>query len=89
HREAFRPTFPTSAQGVALALSAAEGPVDVNEYADNPGGGTPGDGTHLLRALLDTNPPAGTCCFASINDAAAGGPFRGSLSWPPSRWGGP
>ncbi|MHA3015799.1 M81 family metallopeptidase [Cupriavidus necator] len=25
HREAFRPTFPTPAQGVALALSAAEG----------------------------------------------------------------
>ncbi|WP_316151526.1 M81 family metallopeptidase [Cupriavidus sp. BIC8F] len=70
HREAFRPTFPTPAQGVALALSAAEGPVVVNEYADNPGGGTPGDGTHLLRALLDANPPAGTCCFASINDAA-------------------
>lgn len=57
HREAFRPTFPTPAQGVALALSAAEGPVVVNECADNPGGGTPGDGTHLLRALLDANPP--------------------------------
>lgn len=70
HREAFRPTFPTPAQGVALALSAAEGPVVVNEYADNPGGGTPGDGTHLLRALLDANSPAGTCCFASINDAS-------------------
>lgn len=70
HREAFRPTFPAPAQGVALALSAAEGPVVVNEYADNPGGGTPGDGTHLLRALLDANPPAGACCFASINDAA-------------------
>ncbi|PZX29077.1 metallopeptidase family M81 [Cupriavidus phytorum] len=35
HREAFRPTFPPPAQGVALALSAAEGPVVVNEYADN------------------------------------------------------
>ncbi|WP_340529002.1 MlrC C-terminal domain-containing protein, partial [Cupriavidus necator] len=70
HREAFRPTFPSPAQGVALALSAAEGPVVVNEYADKPGGGTPGDGTHLLRALLEANPPAGTCCFASINDAA-------------------
>src|SRR5207237_2656680 len=70
HREAFRPSFPTPAQGVALALSAAAGPVVVNEYADNPGGGTPGDGTHLLRALLDANPPAGMCCFASINDAA-------------------
>ncbi|WP_306854735.1 MlrC C-terminal domain-containing protein [Cupriavidus necator] len=42
----------------------------VTEYAGNPGGGTPRDGTHLLRALLDANPPAGTCCFASINNAA-------------------
>lgn len=70
HREAFRPTFPSPAQGIDIALSAAVGPVVVNEYADNPGAGTPGDGTHLLRALLDANPPAGTCCFAAINDAA-------------------
>ena len=55
---------------MAQALAAAHGPVVVNEYADNPGGGTPGDGTHLLRAVLDAQPAPGTCCFASINDAS-------------------
>ena len=69
-RENFRPSFPSPAEGVAQALAAAHGPVVVNEYADNPGGGTPGDGTHLLRAVLDARPAPGTCCFASINDAA-------------------
>ena len=69
-REDFRPSFPSPAEGVAQALAAAHGPVVVNEYADNPGGGTPGDGTHLLRAVLDAQPAPGTCCFASINDAA-------------------
>ncbi|MFN8024590.1 MAG: M81 family metallopeptidase [Acidimicrobiales bacterium] len=29
------------------------GPVVINETSDNPGGGAPGDGTHLLRALID------------------------------------
>ncbi|VVD64478.1 MlrC family protein 2 [Pandoraea horticolens] len=70
HREAFRPSFPSPAEGVATALAAAVGPIVVNEYADNPGGGTPGDGTHLLRALLSARPAPGTACFASINDAA-------------------
>lgn len=70
HREAFRPSFPSPAEGVAAALAAAAGPIVVNEYADNPGGGTPGDGTHLLRALLAARPAPGTACFASINDAA-------------------
>ncbi|MEX3985036.1 M81 family metallopeptidase [Paraburkholderia sp. EG287A] len=68
HRDAFRPQFPTPVDGIALALAEPEGPVVVNEYADNPGGGTPGDGTHLLRALLDARPAPGTTCFASIND---------------------
>ena len=61
-RENFRPSFPSPAEGVAQALAAAHGPVVVNEYADNPGGGTPGDGTHLLRAVLDAQPAPGTCC---------------------------
>ncbi len=51
HRASFRPSFPSPAEGVAAALATEAGPIVVNEYADNPGGGTPGDGTHLLRAL--------------------------------------
>ncbi|MFT3799619.1 MAG: M81 family metallopeptidase [Burkholderiaceae bacterium] len=69
HREEFRPQMPTPQEGVARALAMSGAPVVVNEYADNPGGGTPGDGTFLLRALLDAAPQPGTCCFASINDA--------------------
>ena len=34
-------------------LAERGGPIVVNETSDNPGGGTPGDGTHLLRAMLD------------------------------------
>ncbi|MDB5769368.1 MAG: MlrC family protein 2 [Collimonas fungivorans] len=70
HREDFRPGFPAPAAGVAQAMAADTGPIVINEYADNPGGGTPGDGTHLLRALLEARPASGTCCFASINDIA-------------------
>ena len=32
---------------------ARAGPVVVNETADNPGGGSPGDSTHLLRAMTE------------------------------------
>lgn len=70
HRDAFVPSIVSPAEGVARALAESAGPVVVNERSDNPGGGTPGDATHLLRALLEANPPANTCCFASINDRA-------------------
>ncbi|MEA3116917.1 MAG: hypothetical protein QOI13_187 [Paraburkholderia sp.] len=70
HREAFRPHFPSPAAGVAQALLSEATPVVINEYADNPGGGTPGDGTFLLRALLDARPAPGTCCFGIVNDAS-------------------
>ncbi|MNM74873.1 hypothetical protein D3C81_866380 [compost metagenome] len=70
NRESFRPTHPSPDEGIALALKSDKRPIVINEYADNPGGGTPGDGTYLLRALLEANLPSGECCFASINDAA-------------------
>ena len=34
-----------------------EGYIVINEFSDNPGGGTPGDGTHLLREMLRQNLP--------------------------------
>ena len=34
-----------------------EGCIIINELSDNPGGGTPGDGTHLLREMLRQNLP--------------------------------
>ncbi len=53
---------------VALDRMAADDdprPVVVAETSDNPGGGGVGDGTHLLRALLDAGAPA---VFAAIVD---------------------
>ena len=54
-------------QGIA-AVEAEGGPVVLNDYSDNPGGGGPGDGTHLLRALLAANRPR--TAFAFIYDPA-------------------
>lgn len=58
HRERFRKEShsPDSAMASARKL-LGEGarPVVINETSDNPGGGAPGDGTHLLRAMLDAD----------------------------------
>jgi len=70
HRQAFLPHIVAPANAVRQALADTRHPVVLNERSDNPGGGTPGDATHLLRAMLDAKPPAGTCCFAFINDPA-------------------
>ncbi len=53
-REAFQKKFPQPGDAVAEAVhvSASGTPVVINEVSDNPGGGAPGDGTHLLRAML-------------------------------------
>lgn len=45
------------AQAMDLALQEEKGPVVINESSDNPGGGAPGDGTHLLREMLRRNEP--------------------------------
>ena len=47
------------------------GPVCINETADNCGGGSPGDSTVLLSALLDAELPPGTACFGWIYDPEA------------------
>jgi len=63
-----------------------KGYVVINETSDNPGGGTPGDGTHLLREFLKRNEPG--MLFGSIWDkevvdqalkAGVGGKFSGKL----------
>lgn len=53
-RQAFQVKYPQPDDAVAQAvtLAASGTPVVINETSDNPGGGTPGDGTHLLRAML-------------------------------------
>src|ERR1700722_15539087 len=56
-RWAMRDPFTSDAlqprDAIAKAMSLEGGPIVINEFSDNPGGGAPGDGTHLLSALLD------------------------------------
>lgn len=52
HREEFRPEAFTPERAIARAMEIEGGPVVINETADNPDGGAPGDATHLLRAMF-------------------------------------
>ena len=65
-REAFRPTTLSCEEAVAQALALPGRPIVINETSDNPGGGAPGDGTHLLRELLEAR--ADDACFGFIAD---------------------
>ncbi len=42
----------TAEEAVARALANPEGPVILADTSDNPGGGAPGDSTHILAALI-------------------------------------
>ncbi|WAH37998.1 M81 family metallopeptidase [Alicyclobacillus dauci] len=65
-REAFFPHTASPSEGIHLALQAEGRPIVINETSDNPGGGTPGDGTHLLRAMI--NEELTSACFGTIYD---------------------
>jgi len=65
-REQFLDRLPGAEEAVRLALAEDREPVIIAEVSDNPGGGSPGDGTHLLRALLAANEPR--TCFGFIYD---------------------
>ncbi len=56
-KDTFFKELPQPEEGIAQAMQIEGGPVCINETSDNPGGGTPGDGTYLLKALLDANVP--------------------------------
>lgn len=56
-------------EAVEQALRVSEGPIILADIADNPGGGTPCDGTVLLKSLLDHN--ARDVAFALIRDPEA------------------
>jgi microcystin degradation protein MlrC len=71
HREEFhRDTLePAAAVAEARRLVAdLGGPIVINETDDNPGGGAPGDGTRLLRALIASELPEGSACFGFVWD---------------------
>lgn len=59
---------PKEAMDAALSM-VRDGYVVINEASDNPGGGTPGDGTHLLREMLNRNLPG--CIMGPLTDSQA------------------
>lgn len=68
-RESFRNESLSPETAIAAAMRAVQakgGPVVVNDTADNTGGGSPGDATHVLRALVDSG--AENACFGFIYD---------------------
>ncbi len=66
HRQEFvRETFSPD-EAIEKALSVSGGPVVINDTADNPGGGTPGDATHVLRAMIEHD--LKDACFGFIYD---------------------
>lgn len=54
-REEFRTELPQPADAISEALAHDGQPVVIAEVSDNPGGGSPGSGTHLLRAMIEAN----------------------------------
>lgn len=74
HRERFRKEAHTPDGAVRAArdlVAAGTRPVVVNETCDNPGGGAPGDGTHLLQAMLDGDLTDAAFGFVADPDVAA------------------
>ncbi|MGA1103347.1 MAG: M81 family metallopeptidase, partial [Pseudomonadales bacterium] len=66
-RDEFRIPGLSANEALEQALNASsEGLAVINETSDNPGGGSPGDGTHLLKAMLEADEPA--TCFGFIVD---------------------
>jgi microcystin degradation protein MlrC len=65
-REKFRVDSLSCEEAIERALAVGDGPVVINETSDNPGGGAPGDGTHLLRAMLEAR--LENACFGFICD---------------------
>lgn len=62
-REEFRTELPQPAEAIQDALSHDGQPVIIAEVSDNPGGGSPGSGTHLLRAMIDAKLESATFGF--------------------------
>jgi len=58
--------FMTPEQAIDIAEKMQKSPIVINEVSDNAGGGTPADGTHLLKCLLEKN--LKNSCFGFIYD---------------------
>src|SRR5699024_9825880 len=65
-REQFTWNHPSPEEGINQALETDVYPIVLNETCDNPGSGAPGDGTHLLKAMIEKNHPLS--CFGFVYD---------------------
>lgn len=65
-KDEFFTKHPSPEEGLKLALEHDGYPVVINETSDNPGAGTPGDGTYLLKAMLEAQ--IEKSCFGNIYD---------------------
>jgi microcystin degradation protein MlrC len=64
-----------AAAATCAAHDGKGGPIVVADYADNPGGGAYGDGTNLLRALLEAG--ITNACFGAMIDPQAAHELHG------------
>ena len=71
NRDAALPEFVTPDAAVARALAMPGGPIILVDSADNIGGGTPGDGTDALRAMLAADVQEGAVVIADPEAVAA------------------
>ncbi len=69
-RHAALPNFLLPHAAITQALIQPGGPILLVDSADNIGGGTPGDGTDALRAMLDLNVHEGTIVLADAEAVA-------------------
>jgi microcystin degradation protein MlrC len=65
-RDEYRPRILSPAQAIEEALALDGRPIVINDTSDNPGGGAPGDSTHVLRAMVSAG--VGSACFGFIFD---------------------
>jgi microcystin degradation protein MlrC len=63
-RQTALPNFVSTDEGVRQALSRPGGPIILVDSADNIGGGTPGDGTEALQAMLAQHVQEGVIVLA-------------------------
>ena len=57
-REEFRVSLVTAEEAIKYALRTGKGPVVLADVSDNPGGGSPCDGTVMLQELVNANVPS-------------------------------
>lgn len=69
-RDEFLAPLPGAEEAVQQAMESDTQPVVIAEVSDNPGGGAPGDGAHLLRALLAANPERAAFGFIADPEVA-------------------